>query len=193
VKVINYPHPTLRHRSRPIKRVDAELRKIVAEMFELMYEHQGIGLAANQVDLPYRLFVINPSGDPEQKEEQRVIINPVLSRPKGNATAEEGCLSIPNVFADVRRPERITVNAFSLEGEEINLEVEDLLARVIQHETDHLEGKLFIDRLTDTVRGSLAHPLAELELDFRSRREAGEIPDDAAIAARLAELESLRT
>ena len=193
MQVINFPHPTLRHVSKPLRRVDAELRKMVEQMFELMYEHKGIGLAANQVDLPYRLFVINPTGDRSSSEDEHVFINPVLSSPKGSATGEEGCLSIPSVYGEVRRAERITINAFNLQGEEFRGEVEDMFARVVQHETDHLDGKLFIDRISSTEALDIRGALQELELDFQSQRETGAIPDDAAIATRLAELEGLRT
>ncbi|HCK40114.1 MAG TPA: peptide deformylase, partial [Planctomycetaceae bacterium] len=84
LKIIHYPHPTLRHVSKPVKRVDAELKDMIAQMFALMYRHEGVGLAANQVDLPYRLFVANPSGDPENKEAEHVFINPVLRGGKGH-------------------------------------------------------------------------------------------------------------
>ncbi len=193
VQIINYPHPTLRHVSKPLKRVDAELRSIIHKMFELMYEHQGIGLAANQVDLPYRMFVINPQGKPEAAESEQVFINPVLSQPKGRAEAEEGCLSIPNVYGNVVRAEKITVNAYSLEGEEVRAEVDGLLARVIQHETDHLDGRLFVDRLSPTGQMTVHDALAELEIEFQSKRERNELPDDQQIAQRLQELEQLRT
>ena len=119
LEVIQYPHPTLRHLSQPLKKVDAELRKIVAEMFELMYEHEGVGLAANQVDLPYRLFVANAEGDPATKDAECVFINPVLRKGNGQAEDEEGCLSIPGVRAPVVRNATIEVQAYDLAGNEI--------------------------------------------------------------------------
>ena len=193
LEIIQYPHPTLRHPSQPLKRVDAELRRLVAEMFELMYKHEGIGLAANQVDLPYRLFVANPSGKPENKRDEYVFINPVLSRGRGQAEDEEGCLSIPGVYAPVTRNETIRVQAYDLAGNEIEGDVDGLMARVIQHETDHLDGKLFIDRLGPTQLAAVRDKLEEFELAFRSRRETGELPGGEAMASRLAELERLRT
>ena len=164
-------------------------------MFDLMYakEHRGVGLAANQVDLPYRLFVVNLSSDPAIKDEEHVFINPVLSQPKGSDEQEEGCLSLPGLFAPVRRPEKVRINAFNLAGEEVIYELDDLFARVVQHETDHLDGVLFIDRLASTVEASIRDKLVEFEQDFASRRERREIPSDAEILARLAELEALRT
>lgn len=195
MRIINYPHPTLRRVSKPLKRVDAELVKLVREMFDLMYakEHRGVGLAANQVDLPYRLFVVNLSSDPAIKDEEHVFINPVISQPKGSDEQEEGCLSLPGLFAPVRRPEKVRINAFNLAGEEVIYELDDLFARVVQHETDHLDGVLFIDRLASTVEASIRDKLVEFEQEFVSRRERGEIPGDAEILARLGELEALRT
>lgn len=193
MQIVFYPHPTLRHISKPLKRVDSELRAMVREMFELMYEHQGIGLAANQVDLPYRLFVTNVEGDPAIKEAERVYINPVLSGAKGIEEADEGCLSIPGVHGPVKRAARIAVTAYSLEGEEISSLLEGLAARVVQHETDHLDGRLFIDRLSATSEMAVRGALGEFELEFASLQRLGQIPPCAQIAARLAELEALRT
>jgi peptide deformylase len=192
LQVIQYPHPTLRHKAKPLKRVDAELRTMVGEMFELMYQHKGIGLAATQVDLPYRLFVINLESDRE-KGEEFAFINPVISGRKGSAEAEEGCLSLPGLYADVRRPEKITLNAYSLAGEEVTLDLDGLFARAVQHEVDHLDGVLFIDRLAATGEAKVREALADFEREFIGRRERGELPSDAAITARLAELEKLRT
>jgi len=193
LQIVQYPHPTLRHRSKPLKRVDAELRRIVEEMFELMYENEGVGLAANQVDLPYRFFVMNPESDAKAKEMELVLINPVLGGTKGSDEAEEGCLSIPGVHGPVTRAEKIQVQAYSLAGEEITVEMTGLPARIVQHETDHLDGVLFIDRLSATAKMAVNEALEEFELDYQSRRETGEQADDAAIASRLAELERLRT
>lgn len=194
LRIINYPHPTLRHVSKPLKRVDAELHGIVREMFDLMYskEHRGVGLAANQVDLPYRLFIVNLSGDPAIRDEEHVFLNPVLSQPKGGDEQEEGCLSLPGLFAPVRRPERIRVNAYNLAGEEVVYDLDDLFARVVQHETDHLDGVLFIDRLSPAQLADLREDLEEFEIDFQSKRDVGELPSDAQIAQRIAELEQLR-
>jgi peptide deformylase len=192
LQIIHYPHPTLRHPSKPLKRVDAELRKHIAEMFELMYAQEGVGLAANQVDFPYRLFVANIEGQ-DSKEGEHVFINPVLSRGKGQVEDEEGCLSIPGVYAQVSRNETIRVQAYDLAGNEIEAVAEGLMARVLQHETDHLDGKLFIDRLGPAQLAAIRDKLEEFELAFQSKRETGELPDDAKLAARLAELERLRT
>lgn len=193
LEIIQFPHPVLRHKSRPLQRVDADLRRMVGEMFDLMYQARGIGLAANQVGLPYRLFVTNITADPEQREQERVFLNPVLSKPKGLAEAEEGCLSLPGLYAQVKRPERITIAAYNLAGEEVTLDLDDLPARVVQHETDHLDGVLFIDRLSESALAELREPLDEFVIEFQQRRQQGAIPDDQRIASQVKELERLRT
>ena len=193
VRILRYPHPTLRHPSKPLRRVDAELRGIVRQMFDLMYSHKGIGLAANQVDLPYRLFLINLASDPTAKDEEHVFINPVISQPKGTAEDREGCLSFPNIFAPVKRSEKIVISAYNLSGEEIHWELNDLFGRAVQHEYDHLDGTLFIDRLSPSNLMSIKDELTELEEEFASERQRGLIPDDRQIVSRLVELESLRT
>jgi peptide deformylase len=188
LQIVNFPHPTLRYKSKAVKRVDAELRSTVRRMFELMYEARGVGLAANQVDLPLRLFIVNLKADPEEGEE-RVFINPVVSRPKGSDEAEEGCLSLPGVYGQVKRPRQVRVNAYGLDGCEINAEVDGLLARVIQHETDHLDGVMFTDRMSTTGRLAVQAALDEFEAEFESRRHVGEIAADAEILARLEQCE----
>jgi peptide deformylase len=192
VRIIKYPHPTLRYKAKPLQRVDAELKKIVAEMFELMYEQKGVGLAATQVDLPYKFFIINLENDP-QKAPEHVFLNPVISRRTGTAEAEEGCLSFPEIYAPVKRSEKVVISAFDLSGQEINYQLDGLFARAVQHEFDHLEGILFIDRLTLAARMNIQTALDDLERNFRGDRERGIIPEDRVIATRLAELESLRT
>jgi peptide deformylase len=191
LKIIQYPHPTLRHVSKPLKRVDAELKGMIKQMFELMYAAKGIGLAANQVDLPYRFFLVNLESDPAKGQEM-VFINPVLSRQKGSAEAEEGCLSLPGLYADVKRSERVTIDAYNLAGENIRLEADGMLARVVQHETDHINGKLFIDRLNTAALLQVRDTVREFEIQFESQREHGELPGDAEIKRRLEELEKLR-
>ena len=165
---------------------------MVAQMFELMYQHEGVGLASNQVDLPYRLFIANPTGERDNKEAEHVFINPVLRAGKGQVEGEEGCLSIPGVAGQVVRKERITIEAYNLEGEQFTGELNDLSARIVQHETDHLDGALFIDRLSPSQLADLRDALEEFEIDFQSRRDTGEMPNDENITARLEELIKLR-
>lgn len=166
---------------------------MVREMFDLMYQAEGIGLAANQVDLPYRLFVLNITGDADQAEQERVFINPVILSSKGSAEAEEGCLSLPGIYGDVKRPERVVVNAFGIDGQEFRQELDGLAARATQHEIDHLDGVLFIDRLPETKLMAIRDQINELEVNYLSQRERGELPTDAEIASRLADLERVRT
>lgn len=180
MEIVHYPHPTLRYKSKPIQRVDAELKTIIREMFDLMYKAEGIGLAANQVGLPLRMFVINTEADPE-KGDELVFINPEIHRPKGNAEQEEGCLSLPSVYGSVVRPAQIHVVAYTPDGKMIDDVVDGMLARVIQHENDHIDGIMFPDRMKDTTRESIDHLIHEFELDFKARQAAGEIPGDEEI------------
>lgn len=192
LSVIHFPHPTLRHVSKPLKRVDRELRDMIAQMCELMYQHEGVGLAANQVDLPYRLFVANPTGDANEKDSEHVFINPVLRGGKGQVEDEEGCLSIPGVKGQVIRKERITIEAYNLAGELFTGELEGLFARIVQHEVDHLDGVLFIDRMAPAQLADIRGELDEFEIDFKSKLDCGEMPSEAEVFARLASLENLR-
>lgn len=180
LEIIHYPHPTLRHESKPIARVDDTLRQVVQAMFPLMYDAAGIGLAANQVNVPLRMFILNLSSNPDEGEEM-VFINPVISRPKGADVKEEGCLSIPGVHALVKRPEAIHVQAYNLSGQLFDETVDGLLARAIQHETDHLDGVLFTDKLAETGTLAVSDQLYELEVAFESAQGTGNIPDDHSI------------
>ena len=186
------PHPALRHQCKPLRCVDGELKSIVREMFDLMYQQKGVGLAANQVDLPYRFFILNLEGDPAKAPEY-VFLNPVISRRSGTVEAEEGCLSFPEIYAPVKRSEKLVLSAYNLDGEEMNYELSGFFARAVQHEYDHLDGVLFIDRLTPSGLLSVKQALLDLELEFQGDRERGIIPPNQQITARLMELEQLRT
>jgi peptide deformylase len=162
--------------------VDAQLKGMIAEMFEIMYLHRGVGLAANQVNLPLRLFVANPTGEKETGEEL-VFINPVIKRATGTAESEEGCLSLPGVNATVKRNKTVHVNAYGLDGKEIDREVDGFLSRIIQHETDHLDGVLFIDRLIDESKKMVLEELEGFESTFLMKRKAGLIGSEEQLAA----------
>jgi len=192
LQVIHYPHPTLRHRSKPIVRVDQRLRDLASEMLDLMYAQEGVGLAANQVDLPIRMFVANPTGQRGEGDEW-VIINPEIDRPKGNESSQEGCLSVPGVYGQVKRSKSIRLRGYSLSGQEIDVELEGFPARVVQHELDHLDGKMFFDRMSEGGRRELEPLLQEFVTVFDSKRSTGEIGDDAAIAKRRQEWEAAYT
>jgi len=190
VNIITYPHPTLRRVSKPLRRVDADLRKQIREMFELMYAAKGIGLAANQVDLPLRFFIVNLEAKPEVGEEL-VFINPVISLPRGGSDeAEEGCLSLPGLYGQVVRPKQVRINAYSLDGKEIQTDATGLFARCVQHELDHLDGVLFPDRMSPTARADIVEGLDEFEAEFKSRKGTGGIPGDDEIAKRWADWEA---
>jgi peptide deformylase len=182
VRIIHYPHPTLRYRSKPIRRINEGIRQLARRMFDLMYEAKGIGLAANQVNVPLRLFVVNLAGKPDEGEEW-VFVNPVISQPQGWQEEEEGCLSLPGLYAPVGRPRRVVIQAFDLQGNEIVEDVSGWMARVVQHELDHLDGVLFIDRVQSAEhRGRMQETLAALEAKFREERAAGLLPPENVIA-----------
>lgn len=189
MEIVQFPHPTLRHKSKPLKRVDKELKMMIEEMFDLMYEANGIGLAANQVDLPLQFFIVNVEAKKGEGEEL-VFINPVLSKPKSSEEAEEGCLSLPGVYGNVIRPKQIVVNAFDLSGNEINMSLDGLMARVVQHEFDHVQGVMFTDRMSDSWKSKIQPSLGEFEMVFKGMCETGEIPSETEILKRLAEIES---
>ena len=147
--ILEYPDPRLRTRARPVERVDARIRTLVADMFETMYAAPGIGLAATQVDVHERLLVADVS---EERNQPLVLINPEIVERDGVAITEEGCLSVPGYYEKVERADHIRVRALNVDGEPLETEAEGLLAVCIQHEMDHLEGKLFVDYLSDLKR-----------------------------------------
>ena len=191
LELVEFPHPALLRRARPLVRIDDTIHDVVEQMFEIMYQAGGIGLAATQVALPYRLFVVNLEARPDAGEEL-VFINPSLSRPRGNAVQEEGCLSLPGLRMDVRRPEQIVVKAWSLEGEPFEEDLDGLLARVVQHEFDHLEGRLFTDRLPDAAALEARRSLDTFREVFAGKQSRGELPADATLVAELDRLEAAR-
>lgn len=190
LRIVPYPHPALRYESRPVTRIDDELRATAREMFDLMYAARGIGLAANQVGLPSRFFVLNLTADPEQKDQERVFINPEIIKRHSSTEEEEGCLSFPGLYAKVQRARKIKVQAFDLEGNLVEFTADDLLGRAIQHEIDHLSGRLFIDLLGPLARLTVMPKLREFEAKFRHDQAAGEYPDDVELARQLDELAS---
>lgn len=183
--IVHYPHPVLRFKSGDVTRIDDRFQSAVREMFELMYAAKGIGLAANQVGLPLRFFVINPSGDPAIKEEELVFINPIIKNRTGSAVGEEGCLSLPGLYGDVRRAEEVVVEAFDLTGQGFRATLDDLPARVVQHEYDHLEGTLFIDRVAEQTLRELEPKLKPFAETYAARRAAGELPSDEMLVQQL--------
>ena len=190
MKIVNYPHPALRRPSRPLTAIDKELQLQVGAMIELMYEARGLALAANQVVLPYQLIVMNITGDANLQEREEVFINPSLVARKGSVDDEEGCLSFPGLYQKIRRAKTVKVQAYDLKGRLVEKVVSDLEARVWQHETDHLHGVLFIDKMGPIARFAARGSIKDFERQFRRAQERGEIPPDAEIEKLLAALES---
>lgn len=154
-----------------------------------MYEASGVGLAANQVNLGIRLFVMNEAGEKGDGEE-RVFLNPVVSKPKGSEEKQEGCLSLPDLYGNVIRPREVHVQGYNLQGQAYSEVVDGLFGRIIQHESDHLDGVLFIDRMKEAAREQASGEIEEFEIEFDAQRKSGEIPDDDTIMKHLAEIES---
>ena len=149
LKILEFPDPRLRTKASPVAVVDDELRVLISDMFETMYEAPGIGLAATQVDVHKRLLIVDVSGG---KDEPYVLINPEILEKDGVIATDEGCLSVPGYYEEVERAEHIKVRFLDREGVAVELEAEGLLAVCIQHEVDHLDGKLFVDYLSEAKR-----------------------------------------
>lgn len=151
MKILVYPHEILKTKATPVERIDGALQKFIDDMIDLMYRAKGVGLAANQVGRPIRLFVMDVSGA-EEPPNPIVIINPVITEVDGSEVAEEGCLSVPNYSSKLKRAARVEVKGFDRHGKEICFESQGLGARCIQHEIDHLDGICFVDRLSPLKR-----------------------------------------
>ena len=162
LQILEFPDPRLRTRAQPVTQVDASLRKLVEDMFETMYSAPGIGLAATQVNVPKRLLVIDIS---DRRDQPLVLINPDVVAREGVEESEEGCLSVPGVFDKVTRAEKILVRALDRDGKPIELEADGLLAVCIQHEIDHLDGKLFVDYLSELKRTRIRKKLEKERKD----------------------------
>lgn len=158
--ILEFPDPRLRTVAKPVEpaRIDAAFQRLLDDMFETMYAAPGIGLAASQVDVHQRFMVIDVS---ELKNEPRVFLNPRIAAQDGVQTCQEGCLSVPGIYADVKRAERITVQALDRTGQPFELQADGLLAVCIQHEMDHLDGKLFVDYLSPLKRDMVKRKLAK--------------------------------
>jgi peptide deformylase len=147
-------------------------------MFETMYAAAGVGLAANQVGLPFQLFIMNATGNREEKTEEYVFINPVILKKNGNATDNEGCLSFPDIHADVIRAETIDVESIALSGEVQRFKWKDRLARIVQHEIDHLRGVGFVDHLSETATREIKSSLDDLRTVFQGDQRLGFVTTD---------------
>src|SRR5262245_40627018 len=189
LQIVHYPHPALVHATKPLSRIDKALQLQVGAMIEAMYEARGLGLAANQVALPYQLLVTNLTGDANQRDKEEVYINPVIVERHGVQEGEEGCLSFPGLFQKVRRAKTVKVHAYNLKGELVEITASDLGARCWQHEIDHLNGVMYIDKMGPIARLASRSSLKEFEREFRDAQKKGEIPPDAEIEKMLKALE----
>ena len=158
--ILTYPDPRLREPARPVEVVDDEIRKLVDDMAETMYAAPGVGLAANQIGVPLRIFVIDLA-DADEPRDLKVFINPELLDVSGSQSWREGCLSFPGVSEDVKRGERVRVRALDQQGQPFELEAEGLLAVAIQHENDHLNGVLMVDKFNALKRRKISKQVAK--------------------------------
>jgi len=154
--ILHFPDPKLRTRAKPVESVDDTIRTLIDNMFETMYEAPGIGLAATQVDVHKRVIVVDVS---EEKNQPLVFINPELLEKQGIEEMDEGCLSVPGIYEKVQRADSVKVRALDRNGQSFEMEADGLLAVCIQHEMDHLEGKLFVDYLSSLKRDRIQKKL----------------------------------
>jgi peptide deformylase len=165
--ILHYPDPRLHTIAKPVAVVDERIRKLIKDMAETMYAAPGVGLAATQVDIHERLLIIDIS---DARDDLKVFVNPEILEKSGDAETEEGCLSVPGIYDKVRRAERVKVRALDRHGEPYTLEAEGLLAVCIQHEIDHLEGKVFVEYLSRLKQQRIAARLK------KQQRTAMELP-----------------
>jgi peptide deformylase len=163
LNILEYPDPRLRTKAAPVAQVDDAVRTLIDDLFETMYAAPGVGLAATQVNIHKRVLVIDTS---EDRSEPIALINPEIILRNGEGLLEEGCLSVPGIYDKVKRAERIRVRSLDREGQSFEIEAEGLLAVCIQHEMDHLDGKLFVDYLSDLKRTRIR---SKLEKERKSR------------------------
>lgn len=181
LEIVKFGHPVLRTRGKKVDKITAEIEQLAADMIETMRQHAGVGLAAQQVGKPLQLTVIDVSGaerpwtmevdgKPVAAETMLplVLIDPVVREPEGEQIGGEGCLSFPEIVADIKRAERVRVEATNLKGERFHFHCTGLLARAAQHEVDHLNGILFIDRMDSATKASLAGRLKRLQKETKA-------------------------
>ena len=160
LEILHFPDPRLRLKAKPVAQVDDQVRQMVKDMFETMYDAPGIGLAATQVNIQLEVIVIDVS---ENKDEPLCLINPKIVAQDGIEEMEEGCLSVPGFYESVKRAESVKIQALNKDGDTIELTADGLLAVCIQHEMDHLQGKLFVDYLSPLKRQRIKKKLEKLE------------------------------
>lgn len=163
-RIVTYGTPILRQRTKEVTNLNGDLQQLIDDMVETMYAAPGVGLAANQVGSPHRLFVANPAEDHDPSR-LLVVINPEIAESDGEMVSEEGCLSIPDFREEVRRSHRALLRGLDRNGKPIEVEGQNLLARIFQHEMDHLNGLFFVDRLSPAKRDILTRKLKKAFLD----------------------------
>jgi peptide deformylase len=173
LQILEYPDPRLRTRAQPIEVFDAALAQLAADMFETMYAAPGVGLAATQVDVHKRLIVMDVS---EGKQDPRVYCNPEILTQEGSGVTEEGCLSVPGIFDEVKRALSVRARAQDVTGKFFEVDLDGLAAVCLQHEMDHLEGKLFVDYLSDLKRERIRK---KLDKDRKERAGKAREPTSA--------------
>lgn len=191
LKIVKYPHPALRYPARPLTAINDRVRYLAHAMLDLMYNAHGLGLAAPQVGMPYQLLVMNYVGDPEQRDQEVVLINPVILDKQGSEEAEEGCLSFPELYQKIRRARSIKAQGYTLEGKLLEVGLTDLPSRIWQHEVDHLHGILFIDKMSTVGKLSARGYLNRFEADYSKAQKNQLLETDNLLRARLEELASL--
>ncbi|VTS07462.1 peptide deformylase [Tuwongella immobilis] len=180
MKIVPYPHPALRTKAEPVKAIDKDLHLLVGRMFELMYEHEGLGLAAPQVAQGVQVLVMNFTGSSKNPDTECVAINPVILESKGSVEDREGCLSFPGLFQRVRRAKQVKVQAYNLKGELYEMTCSDLIARIWQHEIDHLNGMLFIDKMSMLAKLAAKPEIEAFKADFDKALRKGDYPPGIA-------------
>lgn len=160
LNILHYPDPRLHTVASPVKSIDDEIRTLVRNMAETMYAAPGIGLAATQINVHKQVIVLDIS---ENRDKLRVLINPLILASSGTEEREEGCLSVPGIYETVRRAEFVTVQAQNLDGETVTLEADGLLAVCIQHEIDHLQGRVFVEYLSQLKQTRIKNKLKKLQ------------------------------
>ena len=168
LEILHFPDPRLRKKAHPVDKVDDHIRQTVKDMLETMYAAPGIGLAATQVNIQQQIIVMDIS---EEKDSPLCLINPEITAKEGDEEMQEGCLSVPGIFENVQRAERISVNALDQDGNKCTYEADGLLAVCIQHEMDHLEGKLFVDYLSPLKRERIKKKLLKQQKHTQTSRD----------------------
>lgn len=170
-EILEFPDPRLRTVAKPVERFDEALAELVEDMFETMYEEKGIGLAATQVNVHERVLVMDTS---DERDRPRAFVNPEITATDGKQIYEEGCLSVPGIYAKVERAEQITVRARHPDGSEFTVDLDGLEAVCLQHEMDHLDGKLFVDYLSPLKRQMVRKRLEKARR--QARQDAAAVP-----------------